>query len=128
MNWISWVMTAFGGLLTVLYGLLAYNFKQQTDRVKALEDKATDFVPSGKISSLYATQIQLASVELRMSQLVSRKEFLAYMTKMGDDRKSMHEENISHLDRVSADLRENRGIMQDVSARIDRLVDHRQNP
>lgn len=113
LNWIGGVVLS---LLSALGTVGAWIVAHYVKKIDDIEKEKAGF------SETYATRAQVADLELRMAQTVSRNELAMHMTKLSEERQRMHEENLDRLNRVSADVSETRDDIRAVHSRIDELL------
>ncbi len=71
-----------------------------------------------KIDNLEKTSVsneRIAKIEIVVAELASRKELIAYMTQIREDRMAMHQENLDNFRELRADVRS-------VHQRVDEIL------
>lgn len=81
-----WIGALIGGILTVLVGVIGWNFadvkkkgEDNSKAITALELDATKFACSADVSRDYARRDDLAAVWVKMATFASRRELMTYM-------------------------------------------------
>lgn len=89
-NWAGGVIAGLFGIITAAGGWM---FTKYIAKIDSLSDIVGGLVPADEV----VTKDQLAAIEVRVAELVSRKELITHLEQMREDRLRMHEENKDNL-------------------------------
>jgi len=81
-------MGIFGVIMTMLYGAIGLSWSRTQRQVDNIEEAVKKFVPREDIDAVYARAERLRSLELTVAELASRRELMAHMEHIAEDRRS----------------------------------------
>ena len=113
---LNWAAEIIIGLASVIYTISAWVVVHFIKKVDKIEESNRKYALREEVAK------EVASLELRMAEVVSRRELAAAMMTLSEDRQRMHEENIDHLNRMGDDVSEGRADIRSVHKRIDELL------
>jgi hypothetical protein len=115
----NWAAGVFGIVLTGAATFIAFWFRRYIDKVDALERVSHEYIKDAELAQRYASQLQMVELEKRIADLVSRKELLAHLEELAEQRQINHQDNVERLERNGEDIREVRRESGETHKRID---------
>jgi hypothetical protein len=104
--WVFVALTWVGGsLATAIVGLFFWVLNLYRKKVDALEKNSV-------------TKADMAALELRMAELASRRELIAYLEQWRDERTRMHEENKASIAQLHDDIETTRSEVRSARSEV----------